>query len=53
MVFHKLDGTIEFQEKIINYLKGMKGIVVKESIDEITKWKRINNYKKTRIISQE
>lgn len=52
MAYYKFNRDIEFQEEIINYLKSMKGIVVNENVEEFPKWKNIDNYKKTCVISQ-
>lgn len=50
MAYHKFKMTIELQEKIIDEVKKMKELKVEERVDTYT-WQRIENYKKTYIIS--
>jgi hypothetical protein len=51
MAYYKFKMDIAFQERIIEYIKSCKDIDVKEETQHFSSWKRIDNYKKTVVIS--
>jgi hypothetical protein len=49
MAFYKFERDVEFQEKIISYIKELYVAQVIEKVEKFT-WQRINNYQKTVVI---